>query len=113
MRLYPRNKLIAWIYLDAAFTIAVLIASGLRFLQQRALRPLARSYIVGNVTISLSNLCIAGWTIVSALSRVKYIEWEDDPVGYPPPWTKEGHFVCQILRTLVDWLAGWISSPAR
>jgi hypothetical protein len=97
MRLYPKSKLIAWIYFDSAFNMLVLIASGLRFFQQRKLRPLAKSYVVGNITISLSTLCITAWTIVSAISRVQYMRWEDNPVGNPPPWTKEGHFVSEKM----------------
>jgi hypothetical protein len=121
MLLYPKSKLIAWICFDAAFTILVLIASGLRFFQQRTLRPLARSYIVGNITISLSTLCITAWTIISAMARVQYMRWEDNPVGYPPPWTREGHFVSENLpafffffcnhdtdQQLVAVVAGWI-----
>ncbi|KAA8899250.1 hypothetical protein FN846DRAFT_177671 [Sphaerosporella brunnea] len=99
MLVYPKSKFIAWIYFDGAFTILVLLFSGLRFYQQRKLRPLARSYVVGNVAISLSNVCITAWTIVSAFTRMEYIKWEENPVGYPPPWRKNGHFLL--------WLAGY------
>lgn len=87
---YPRNKIVSAVVLDGMLNFLVVLCTTLSYYQQRRLRPLSTSYIIGNVTIGLSTVMITCWAIVSASGRFEYLKWVENPGGYQPSWRSDG-----------------------